>query len=106
MTSRAIRLTVLCAMLLALVMAATASAQSTPAQDVYNPNGDVLNVVSGGGNGPSSGAGAPAQTEAGTTAASTGSLPFTGFEAGLVAVAGLALLGTGFVIRRVARSDS
>jgi hypothetical protein len=105
MISRAIRLTVLCAMLLALVMATTASAQSTPAQDVYNPNGDVLNVVSGGGGSPSSGAGAPAQTEAGT-AASSGSLPFTGFEAGLVAVAGVALLGTGFAMRRIARHDS
>jgi len=106
MISRAIRLTVLCAMLLALVMATTASAQSTPAQDVYNPNGDVLNVVSGGGTSPSSGSGAPAQTETGTTAASTGSLPFTGFEAGLVAVAGIALLGAGFAMRRIARHDS
>jgi hypothetical protein len=107
MISRAIRLTVLCAMLFALAMAATASAQSSPAQTVYNPNGDVLNVVSGGGSSPSTESGAPAQTEAGTTAAATsGSLPFTGFQAGLVAVAGVALVGTGFAMRRIARHDS
>lgn len=33
----------------------------------------------------------------------TGSLPFTGFEAGLVALLGIALLGTGFALRRTTR---
>ena len=105
MISRAFKLTVLSAMLFALVLSTTAFAQSSPAQTVYNPNGDVLDVVSGGGNSPSTGA--PAQSEAGTTAAAqSGNLPFTGFEAGLVAVAGLALLGTGFAMRRATRHDS
>jgi hypothetical protein len=35
----------------------------------------------------------------------TGDLPFTGFEAGLVALAGLALLGAGFGMRRMTRSN-
>ena len=90
-----------------LLMAGTAFAQS-PADSVYNPNGEVLNVVQGGGPGnvnqtPSvqreSGAGTP-------TATSTGSLPFTGFQAGLVALAGLALVGTGVAMRRVTRNDA
>src|SRR3954451_14878377 len=49
MKIRAIRISMLCALLVALVMASTASAQSSPDQTVYNPNGEVLNVVSGGG---------------------------------------------------------
>ncbi len=39
-------------------------------------------------------------------AVSSGQLPFTGFEAGLVALAGLGLLGAGFGMRRVARRDA
>ena len=34
-----------------------------------------------------------------------GSLPFTGLEAGLVALAGAALLGTGLLVRRASRSE-
>lgn len=41
-----------------------------------------------------------------TEQASSGNLPFTGFEAGLVAVAGLALLAGGFAMRRVSRDAS
>jgi hypothetical protein len=106
-----------------LLMAGTAFAQS-PADTVYNNNqGEVLNVVQGGGpSGPSgvagesggsapakaqpreSGAGTPATTTAAATSGS--SLPFTGFQAGLVALAGMALVGTGFAMRRVARSEA
>jgi hypothetical protein len=35
--------------------------------------------------------------------AATGSLPFTGLQLGIAVVAGSALLGTGLVVRRVAR---
>jgi hypothetical protein len=116
MRIRAMKISMLCALLVALVMAATASAQS-PAQTVYNPNGEVLNVVSGGGpKTPSKptqavkdtqSTGTPVQQEVGTTpTATSGQLPFTGFQAGLVAVAGLALVGTGFAMRRIARHES
>jgi hypothetical protein len=39
-----------------------------------------------------------------TATISSGNLPFTGFEAGLVALAGLGLLGAGFGMRRMTRS--
>lgn len=34
---------------------------------------------------------------------SSGSLPFTGLDVGLIALAGVALAGTGLVVRRVSR---
>ncbi|MDO9353214.1 MAG: hypothetical protein Q7T55_05935 [Solirubrobacteraceae bacterium] len=40
-----------------------------------------------------------------STTTSTGSLPFTGLEAGLIAAAGLGLVGTGLVLRRAAREQ-
>ena len=142
----------------AMVAAPSASAQS-PAQQVYNPQGEVLEVVDGGGEtlpddesggcaeadglGPN---GNPVTTgsdadcseavpveenevcasadgrdgdgnsvaygssedcsNATTPTVSEGELPFTGFEAGMVALAGIALLGGGFAMRRVARHDS
>src|SRR4051794_24304958 len=105
MTIKAFRLALLTTVVV-LATAATAFAQS-PADTVYNTNGGVLNVVSGGGGNdktppaPQGVAGSEDTTptttrETGTTtpvATSTGSLPFTGFQAGLVAAAGLALVG-------------
>ena len=106
----------------ALSIGATAFAQdASPAQTVYNPTTEVLNVVNGGGPAdivPGPGAGGegnaaptPTRRESGgdapTPVATTpsGNLPFTGFEAGLVALAGLALVGTGFAMRRMSRSN-
>ena len=104
----------------ALSLGATASAQTSPAQTVYNPTTEVLNVVNGGGPAdvvPGPGAGGegnanptPTRRESGgdapTPVATTpGDLPFTGFEAGLVALAGLALVGAGFAMRRMSRSN-
>jgi hypothetical protein len=112
MTGRAFIKLSLSAVVALLVMASSAFAQS-PADTVYNPKGEVLNVVQGGGQGPSGTAGEgsttpAAQVEAGATSPTTteGSLPFTGFQAGLVALAGLALVGTGVAMRRVARHDA
>jgi hypothetical protein len=105
--------------------AAPAFAQTSPTQDAYGP-GQVQQVqqVVGGGGGPSdivpppSGVAEeaedvvpakskPVQVERGAQVpASTGGLPFTGFEAGLVALAGLALVGTGFAMRRVVRTPA
>ena len=49
--------------------------------------------VTGGGSGPD------------TVSASAGDLPFTGSELGLFALAGFALVGSGFVLRRSSRAD-
>ena len=120
-TTRAKTLITTLAAVFALSIGATASAQSTsPAQTVYNPTTEVLNVVNGGGPAdivPGPGAGGegnatptPTRRESGgdapTPVATTpGDLPFTGFEAGLVALAGLALVGAGFAMRRMSRSN-
>lgn len=121
MKNRLFTLTTLLALLVAMVATTSASAQSSPGEDVYNPNGEVLNVVQGGGTDTAPtgatknakhaapiareiGATAPTAAPA-TQAAVKGQLPFTGFQAGLVGVAGLALLGTGVAMRRVSRSD-
>lgn len=159
MKSRVFTIISLLALVATMVATASASAQS-PAQDVYNPNGQVLDVVEGGeptpapaseveddvesgqapsvcaaadgrdanGNAVSYGSSADCATAAKVCAAAdgrdaagnavaygssadcatatpsvaAGQLPFTGFEAGLVALAGAALLGGGFAMRRVA----
>jgi Tfp pilus assembly protein FimV len=49
---------------------------------------------------------APAPTAAAQPQAEEGSLPFTGLQATLVALAGIALLGVGLVLRRTTRTDS
>jgi hypothetical protein len=107
----------LIAILGSLAVAGPSFAQSSPAQDVYG-NGGVLGVVNGGGPadivptpGTANGHGTiPTRTtiptERGSNtppATTTGSLPFTGFQAGLVALIGLGLLGGGIAMRRVAR---
>jgi len=116
------------AVIAALAVTGPASAQelkTTPVQEIYGSpgSGEVLNTVGTGGNGtippPGGGGGvqgansnggentvAPAapRREAGADApvvATGDSLPFTGFEAGLVAMLGLALLGAGFAMRRL-----
>ena len=123
MNSRVFTFTSLLAVVIAMLATTSAVAQTSPAQDVYNPRGEVLDVVQGGGSDTAPAGGSennnnntpptqPVSRESGadapatTPAVSSGELPFTGFEAGLVAVAGLALLGAGVAMRRVARSDS
>jgi hypothetical protein len=112
--------------LFSFVFAGAAFAADTPTQTVYgNPAGDVLgNVNTGGENDvipPPSGGGAPETDDednvptaapnrerGGDTVPAApsagGDLPFTGFEAALVAMAGLALLGTGLAVRRATRT--
>lgn len=115
--TRTFKTTMLLTLLVALIGATSAFAQS-PADEVYNgPQNGVLDVVSSSPTpAPSTVASSPtkplAATPASTTPttktekASSGDLPFTGFEAGLVAVAGLALLAGGFAMRRVSRDAS
>jgi hypothetical protein len=67
----------------------TAFAQS-PTEDAYGQAEGIAQVAgSGGGSGGGSSGG--------------GSLPFTGLEVGLMALAGAGLLATGFAVRRVSR---
>ena len=113
----------LIALVAALAAAPSAMAQTSPvgnispAEDVYNPNSDILNVIQGDSicreadgldaNGNRVTYGSAADCEPGTPPEITrGELPFTGFEAGMVALAGLALLGAGFAVRRAARDDT
>lgn len=123
MKSRVFTFTCLLALLVAMAASTSAFAQSSPGQSVYNPSGEVLDFVQGGGSdtgpsggqnnasgGHSNGATAPVTQEKGTSpsaapAVTSGQLPFTGFQAGLVALAGVALLGAGVAMRRVAKND-
>ena len=74
-----------------LVLGGSAVAQDSPTRDAY---GGVLgNEVDN--RGPN--------IEATSTTDPDGSLPFTGFEAGLVALAGIGLVGLGFAMRRSTR---
>lgn len=136
MKSRVFTIISMLALAVAMVTAASAAAQTTPAQDVYDKNGEVLDVVDGGGNdgvpsnttkdnvesgqapsacsaadgrdasGNAVSYGSSADCATATQTVSAGQLPFTGFEAGLVALAGLGLLGAGFGMRRVAHRAS
>lgn len=50
--------------------------------------------------------GAKAAPKATTAVASSSALPFTGADLALVSAAGIALLGMGFGLRKISRSDS
>jgi hypothetical protein len=91
---RMMRTSLLAVLAVAFVVAigGTAMAQDSPTRDAY---GGVLgNEVD---NPPMN---AEATSQLG---ADTGSLPFTGFEAGLVALAGIGLVALGFAMRRTTR---
>jgi hypothetical protein len=96
------RTSLLAVLAVAFVMAfgGVALAQNTPTSDAY-PVHVLGNEVENSGDSTQK-ATSPEQVEVGST---TGSLPFTGFEVGLVALAGVGLLGLGFAMRRSARRD-
>ena len=96
-----------------LVFAAPASAQTS---DAYGGEAGIEQVSGSTGNG-GGGGGSPEVTPSSNNSGSNGatqtvssnndrggSLPFTGFQAGLVALFGLALVGTGLAVRRVSRT--
>ena len=111
---------------LSLALAVPAFAQTSPTTSAYGgQQGEVLGNFNGGGQDdiipppgtPTGPAGdkipTPTDkvpTERGvdaptpTPSVASGELPFTGLEAGLVALFGLALLGSGFAMRRASRS--
>lgn len=121
-TPMSARITTLVA-IFTLALAVPAIAQTSPTTSAYGgQQGEVLGNFGGGGQDdvippPAGPAGDEAPTPRDTTpverggdaptptpSVSSGELPFTGLEAGLVALAGLALLGSGFAMRRVSRS--
>jgi hypothetical protein len=80
-----------------LALAAPAYAQSATSDAYAGKGGGIVGTVNSG-NGPS--APAPQQVQA---ANSSGSLPFTGLDVGLLALGGIALVGVGIGLRRFAR---
>jgi hypothetical protein len=95
MKGRKMRTSLLAVLAVCFVFAlgGSALAQDSPTRDAYGGvlGNEVENDV--GGN----------QAELG---ANTGSLPFTGFEAGLLAFVGIGLVALGFAIRRTTRRPS
>ena len=116
MKSRVFIFISLFALLAAIAGAPAASAQSSPAQNVYNPNNEVLDFTDGQYSNNEEQdvcTGADGRDSDGNTVeygsledCSTGSLPFTGFEAGMIGLAGLLLLGGGVAMRRFTRRES
>jgi hypothetical protein len=84
-------------LVLAFAFAAPAMGQNAT-EDAYSPIDDRTQGIS-----------TDTVNAATTTTNSTDtsdSLPFTGFEAGLVALIGAGLVGTGFAVRRVSRGGT
>jgi hypothetical protein len=87
---------------LALVAVAPAYGQSAATDTYAGKSGGVLGAVnSGGGNSGAPSAPAPARQV--QTTSSSGSLPFTGLDVGLLALGGIGLVGVGVGLRRFAR---
>ena len=84
---RKITRVLVCAIAVLALAAGPAYAQ-TATEDAYN---GLAGAQQGGGDGPVA------------TTGDTGSLPFTGLELSLVALAGAGLLGAGFAVRRASR---
>ena len=111
--------TVLMLAMAMLMLAATPAIGQTSAAQGYDESGVIGNIEEsppgttgtdgeseGGTLGEEAGGGStPSDREAGgtpaTEAATGGELPFTGLDAALIALAGIALLGTGFALRRI-----
>ena len=87
-----------------LALGGTALAQTSPTDDAY---GGVLgNEVSSNDSGGSGADQGRTDQVAQVRVADEGSLPFTGFEAVFVALAGIGLVTLGFALRRGARRPS
>lgn len=95
------RLALLIAAFFAFAPATAFAASAT--QEGYENDDEVVQEDDGdGGTNP---AADDETADATPTATGTTSLPFTGMEAGLIAVAGLGLAGTGVALRRVGREQ-
>ena len=94
------KLLLILAMVFTLSLVGTALAQDNPTEDAY---GGVLGEEVG--NQGESGAPAAQESPPVASQESTGSLPFTGFELGLVVLAGFGLVALGFAMRRGTRGS-
>jgi hypothetical protein len=82
-----------------VAMASSQGNCTSPPKCEYEPKSQQIAATGGGGGGDTSGGGGPTAT---TSAHSTiGSLPFTGLDVGVLALAAIALLGAGFALRRL-----
>ena len=85
-------------------------AQTSPTDDTYNRSLGVIGEIEQvepeqGGTAPSNDTTPPPATASAPQQASSGELPFTGFQIAGVALAGVMLIGTGFVLRRRTQAD-
>src|SRR4051812_26363442 len=84
-----------------MVLPATALGQdalSNPTAAQYEPNSQVQGTSTNGSNGPT---GSAAANTTNSTGSASGTLPFTGFDAVVVAGAALMLIASGFVLRKL-----
>jgi len=86
----------LAGVLVVLTLAAPAAAMATSlSHDQYDPKSQQIAATGSGGGG---GGSATTSSSGGST---IGSLPFTGLDVGVLALAAVALLGAGFALRRL-----
>jgi hypothetical protein len=89
---------------------ATSALGESATEDAYGGTAGVQQFDEGEGNSGGGNSGTEATTEtvepSSTESSSSGSLPFTGLDVGLIALAGVALVGTGLLVRRATRSDT
>lgn len=93
-----------------LLISPAASFAASATQDAYDEGDSVVQDDTTSGSDDDTSPSDDTSTDTNTStpapsATSTGSLPFTGLEAGLIAVAGLGLVGTGAALRRAAREE-
>lgn len=97
-----IRIVTLAAVALALLLPATSLASS--GSEAYGgPNGQGLAGITGEGH---SGDPVSISEDSSSESTATGSLPFTGFDVGVLAAVGIGLTALGFGIRRLNRQPS
>lgn len=87
-----------------LVLPAVASAQSGPGYG--SPSGTVQTTIENGSAPKKQAQSVPAAATSTPAPESKGTLPFTGLQVGLVAIAGLALVATGLGLRKLGSTRS
>ena len=102
------KLLVLLAMMFTLAFVGTALAQDNPTEDAYGGvlGEEVSNQDDSGSPAAVQEESAPPATPVAAQQNSTDSLPFTGFELGLVALAGFGLVALGVAMRRGTRRST
>ena len=89
-----------------LLLSPAASFAASATQDAYDEGDSVVqDDTTSGSTDDSTPSDTSTQQASPSSPSSTGSLPFTGLEAGLIAAAGLGLAGTGVALRRAAREQ-